>query len=223
MTPDANLQPAYYVSGDVEIDGEVAIAPGAILTAEPGSRLIIAQGACLGSEVVIHVRQSDLIIEPEANLGSGVLIVGWGRIGAQACIGAGSTLINPQVSPRSVVAPRSLVGDYSRSSAARPESPGAADAPALTELSDQGNTNGAAPVTETLEAQTATAPSSQSNGHNNGHSNSHSNSQNNGQNNGQNSSGTGLPYIYGREQVQLLLDTLFPQRQALGTSSPRSE
>ncbi|MBD0334318.1 MAG: carbon dioxide concentrating mechanism protein [Cyanobacteria bacterium Co-bin13] len=209
MTPDANLQPAYYVYGDVEIAGEVAIAPGAILTAEPGSRLVIAQGACLGAEVVIHVRQGDLIIEPEANLGSGVLIVGWGRIGAQACIGSGSTLINPQLSPRSVVAPRSLVGDYSRSSSASPESTESPESP------DEVSLDAAATGAEALEAQATI----ENNGHSNGHGNSHSN----GHNNGQNSGGSGLSYVYGREQVQLLLNTLFPHRQALDTSSPRSE
>ena len=208
--PEVNLQPAYYVHGDVEIDREVAIASGVILTADPGCRLIIARGACIGPEVVIHGRQGDLIIEPEAALGSGVLIVGRGRVGAQACVGAGSTLINPQLSPRAVVAPRSVVGDFSRREGAG-EPARAPEAPAPASPAPENAASTSAPEQSSIEAVAPEAETAAQAAANNGHSNGH------------NSNGAGFSHVYGRDQVQQLLTTLFPHRQSLGTPPSRSE
>jgi carbon dioxide concentrating mechanism protein CcmN len=206
MTPATPATPEMYASscvyGDVAIDQGVAIAAGVILIADPGSRLVIARGSCLGAGTVIHARQGMLVIEPETSLGSNVLVVGAGRLGAQACVGAGSTLINPQLAPRAVVPARSLLGD--RSSAAA--EPAAETSP---ELAAEPAKGGQPPVPVQ-----------------NGHQNGHQNGQNgqNSQNGQAPSGGPVYTQVYGREQVQLLLATLFPARQPLGASPPpRSE
>ncbi len=101
--------------------GQVVVAPGVaqannvILGAAPGCRLVVSTGVCLGSDVIIQATRGDLIIEPGANLGSGVLVVGRGRIGQHACVGANSTLIDPTLKTGQVVPPNALVGDLSRS------------------------------------------------------------------------------------------------------------
>jgi carbon dioxide concentrating mechanism protein CcmN len=100
-----------YVYGDVDIAPGVAMAEGVLLGADPGCRLVISAGVCLGADVVIRVSQGPLVIEPGANLGSGVLVVGHGRIGYHACIGANSTVINPNIEAHAVVAPKALLGD----------------------------------------------------------------------------------------------------------------
>lgn len=104
-----SYQKVYFVHGNVEIDPSVAIAPGSILEAEPGCRLIVATGVCLGTDVTLQARWGDLVIEPGVSLGSGVLVVGAGRIGHRSCIGSASTLINPQILPQTTLPPRSLV------------------------------------------------------------------------------------------------------------------
>ncbi|HEY9881350.1 MAG TPA: hypothetical protein V6D29_23035 [Leptolyngbyaceae cyanobacterium] len=191
LTPDATAHALYYVHGDVDIDGEVAIASGAILIAEPGSRLIIARGACIGTDVVIRARQGELIIEPEASVASGALIVGCGRIGAQSCVGSGSTVLNPNLAPRTVIPPRSLAGEVGRSEDFLPK------------VLDQEAQLEAESVSSPPEQVTSAAePTSELEEHNH-----------NGNGNGASSS-----HVYGREQVQQLLKTLFPHRQSLSTS-----
>lgn len=101
-------------SGDVEVSPGVVVASNVVLAAAPGSRLVIAPGACIGPGVVIQVQGGTLVIEANASLGSGVLVVGAGRIGAYTCIGSETTLINPQLPSHQVVAARSLTGDPSR-------------------------------------------------------------------------------------------------------------
>lgn len=103
-----------YVYGDVDIAPGVAMAEGVLLGAESGCRLVISAGVCLGADVVIRVSRGTLVVEPGANLGSGVLVVGPGRIGHHACIGANSTVINPNVEAHGVVAPKALLGDPSQ-------------------------------------------------------------------------------------------------------------
>lgn len=212
LTPDVISSKAVAVLGTVEIDAEVAIAAGVILIAEPGSRLVISQGVCLGAAVIVRARQGDLIIEPEATLGSGVVVVGQGRIGTQACIGSGSTVINPHLAARSVVPPRSLVGDPSRALVAPTDESGVPESGVPLSLAV------AAEAGSAEMAVSGSLPNGQngSNGHSNGHGDSSSN--------GQGSTGNGFSPVYGRDQVQQLLDTLFPHRQPLDHSSPpRSE
>jgi len=102
-------QTHYCVMGDVTVADDVAIAPGVVLKASPGSRIVIASGACLAGGVCIQSRKGVLTIGANANLGANVLVVGHGEIGAQACISPGSTLMNPQVETEGLVPPGSLV------------------------------------------------------------------------------------------------------------------
>ncbi|MBD1883787.1 carbon dioxide concentrating mechanism protein [Microcoleus vaginatus] len=116
------------MSGDVVVNEGAAIAPGAILQAAPGSRISIAAGACIGMGVILHAREGTLEIAAGAILGAGVLVVGAGTIGENACIGAGTTLINPCIDKMQIMAAGSLIGDTSRQAAAEatPTAPTAA-------------------------------------------------------------------------------------------------
>ena len=58
-----------FLSGDVVVNEGAAIAPGAILQADPGSRLSIAAGACIGMGVILHAREGTLEIAAGAILG----------------------------------------------------------------------------------------------------------------------------------------------------------
>ena len=104
----------FYVSGNVMIHPSAVIAPGVLLQADPDSELVLAAGVCIGVGCVLHAHQGVLEIGTGATLGSNVLIVGQGRIGANACIGAMTTIINTSVLPQQMVPPGSLLGDGSR-------------------------------------------------------------------------------------------------------------
>jgi carbon dioxide concentrating mechanism protein CcmN len=106
------------MSGDVVVNEGAAIAPGVILQADPGSRISIAAGACIGLGVILHAREGTLEIEAGVILGAGVLVVGAGKIGANACIGAGTTLIDPCIDKMQIMPAGSLMGDTSRQAAA---------------------------------------------------------------------------------------------------------
>lgn len=103
-----------YASGDVTIDPSAAIAPGVLLQADPDSRIAIAAGACIGMGSVLHANQGTLIVETGATLGAGVLIVGAVKIGANACVGSVTTILNRDVERGNVIPPGSLLGDESR-------------------------------------------------------------------------------------------------------------
>ncbi len=104
----------YYVNGDVTIHPGAAIAPGVLLQADPESQIIIGAGACVGMGAVLHAHQGVLEVGESANIGTGVLIVGKGKIGTNACIGSMTTIFNNSVESGEVIAPGSLLGDSSR-------------------------------------------------------------------------------------------------------------
>ena len=104
----------FYISGNVTVHPSAAIAPGVMLQADPDSHLILAAGVCIGIGCVLHAHQGTLELEAGVTLGSGVLIVGRGKIGANACIGAMTTIIDSSVPAKEMVAPGSLIGDRSR-------------------------------------------------------------------------------------------------------------
>jgi carbon dioxide concentrating mechanism protein CcmN len=110
-----SLQPALdsnsYIQGDVTIEPGAVIAPGVLLQASPNSRIIIGAGACLGMGVILQVYEGTLEIQAGASLGAGVLVVGAGKIGSNACIGTTSTLLNPSIEASQVIAPGSLLGE----------------------------------------------------------------------------------------------------------------
>ncbi|HEY9889559.1 MAG TPA: hypothetical protein V6D02_14235 [Candidatus Obscuribacterales bacterium] len=109
----------------------MAIAAGVVLIAASDCRLIIESGVCIGTGVVIQAYGGDLTLAAGASLGRDALLIGTGTIGAGACIGAESTLINPQVAATAVVAARSLIG---------------ASLPAVDTASTNGNGNGFTPA-----------------------------------------------------------------------------
>ncbi|MBE9126029.1 MULTISPECIES: transferase [unclassified Coleofasciculus] len=103
-----------YVEGDVSIDPSAAIATGVILRADPDSQIIIAAGVCIGAGSILHAYQGTLEVEACANLGAGVLILGKGKIGANASVGALTTIYNASLAPAQVVPATSVVGDRGR-------------------------------------------------------------------------------------------------------------
>ena len=107
--PDSNS----YIQGDVTIEPGAVIAPGVLLQAGPNSRIIVGAGACLGMGVILQAHEGTLEIQAGASLGAGVLVVGSGTIGSNACIGTTSTLLNPSVASSQVIAPGSLLGEMS--------------------------------------------------------------------------------------------------------------
>ncbi|AFY86539.1 MAG: hypothetical protein CLLPBCKN_003199 [Chroococcidiopsis cubana SAG 39.79] len=103
-----------HISGEVIIDRTAAIAPGVVFHADPNSKIIIAAGVCIGMGVVLHAHDGNVEIETGVNLGAGVLVVGKATIGANACVGAATTVFNCSVAPKQVIPPGSLLGDTSR-------------------------------------------------------------------------------------------------------------
>ena len=184
------------MSGDVVVNDGAAIAPGVILQADPGSRLSIAAGACIGMGAILHAREGNLDIGAGVILGAGVLVVGSGTIGANACIGAAATLIDPCIPQMQILPAGSLLGDSSRQIIAE-------DAPPET-------TAAAAPAVEPPQKEeikletppeTAAEPSPESNG---------------AQPPPQPAEGPTI--LYGQAHIHQLLGTLFPHRQAFNRS-----
>lgn len=103
-----------YKSGEVTIDPSAAIAIGVVLKAEPNSQIIIGKGVCIGMGAILHAYDGILEVEAGANLGASVLVVGEGKIGANACIGLAATILNPSIKPGQVIASGSIIGDSSR-------------------------------------------------------------------------------------------------------------
>ncbi|MBO9999680.1 MAG: hypothetical protein J7641_11875 [Cyanobacteria bacterium SID2] len=104
-----------YVSGDVTIHPSAAIANGVVLQAGENSRISIAAGVCIGLGAVLHAYDGAIEIETGANLGAGALVVGCCTIGAHACIGAASTVLDARIAPNCILPTGSIVGDLSRS------------------------------------------------------------------------------------------------------------
>lgn len=102
------------ICGDVEIHPTASIASGVILQAAPNSKIIIGVDACIGMGVIITAYGGVVEIADGATLGSGVLIVGHGKIGSNACVGTASTVFNASVDSMKVVTPGSIIGDVSR-------------------------------------------------------------------------------------------------------------
>jgi carbon dioxide concentrating mechanism protein CcmN len=198
----SHLSSSSSIEGDVDLAPGVAIAPGVLLGAAPGCRLVIAAGVCLGADVVVQARQGDLVLEPGVSLGSGVLVVGHGSIGQHTCVGANSTVINPALGASQVVAPGTLVGDPSQAlPGQRTQSQGVNGA-------SNGYGNGASGQSNHGVSSTAQNRSAQVRNGSNGNA-SGANAQN----------GNGSS-VYGKTQVNRLLATLFPHRQALNGARP---
>ncbi|MEH2024325.1 transferase [Nostoc sp.] len=103
-----------YINGEVTIHPSAVLAPGVILQAAVNSKIIIGAGVCIGMGAILQVHEGTLEVEAGANLGAGFLMIGKGKIGANACIGSATTVFNYSVEPGQVVAPGSILGDTSR-------------------------------------------------------------------------------------------------------------
>jgi carbon dioxide concentrating mechanism protein CcmN len=104
-----------HLYGNVSIDPSAVIAPGVLLQADENHRISIGAGVCIGAGTIVQAAGGNLYIEAGVCLGRGVLIVGSGSIDRDACIGAGTTVIDPQIEAGAMIPPHSLLGDRSRS------------------------------------------------------------------------------------------------------------
>ena len=112
LQPVTNIEP--FVSGDVKIEPNVAIAAGVIIQAADNCQVIIGAGVCIGMGVIIHAYQGNIEIESGATIGSGVLLLGKSKIGANVCVGALATIIEQDLEPNQVVLPASIIGNSGR-------------------------------------------------------------------------------------------------------------
>ncbi|NER86807.1 MAG: transferase [Moorea sp. SIO2C4] len=103
-----------HVEGNVSIDPSAAISAGVILRADPDSKITIAAGVCIGMGAIIHAHKGTVEVESGASLGAGVLVVGKGKIGANASIGSLTTIWNHSVESLQVVPSASVLGDKGR-------------------------------------------------------------------------------------------------------------
>jgi carbon dioxide concentrating mechanism protein CcmN len=179
--------------GDVIVHPSAAIAPGVILRAAPNSRIVIAAGVCIGMGAVIHAYQGAIEIETGANLGPGVLMVGEGKIGANACIGGVTTIYNASVEPLQVVPAGSVIGDTSRHPTLE-----CATVPEATEAEPQAESlNGETPSEEPASPEIPSPPEPSETS----------------------KRPPGNP-VYGQVRVNELLFTLFPRGNSLNRNSP---
>ncbi len=200
------------ISGDVVVDEGAAIAPGVILRADPDSRISIAAGACIGMGVIIHAREGTLEVGAGVILGAGVLIVGSGAIGANACIGAATTLINPCVDKMQILPAGSLIGNDDRQVTleatvepkaepkAEPEIPAATTQPVEepVETSEADRTKPETPPETTSSSESTAAEQAPQPGE--------------------------VPTIlYGQAHINRLLGTLFPYRQSFNRSDQNGQ
>jgi carbon dioxide concentrating mechanism protein CcmN len=103
-----------HISGDVKIHPSAVLAPGVILQAAPNSSIVIGAEVCLGMGTILNAYQGCIEIESGAILGAGVLFIGAGKIGTNACVGTATTIFNASVASMAAIAPGSLLGDTSR-------------------------------------------------------------------------------------------------------------
>ncbi len=211
----------YCVVGDVTIEATAAIASGVVLQAASGSRIVVGKGVCLAAGVCIQSRAGILSIADGASLGANVLVIGQGSIGANACISAGSTVINPAVEAEAVLPPDTLIESSQAAVSAAGVSHTSAY-PAHDFANDKVNQPfGYSPSTNGVQSgysafkEGASQDSSFQNG----------SFQNDASQNGNGASSLEVRpaynKVYGREQVSQLISALFPHRQPLdGNSSP---
>jgi carbon dioxide concentrating mechanism protein CcmN len=200
------------MSGDVVVNEGAAIAPGVILQAEPGSRISIAAGACLGLGVILHAREGNLEIGAGVILGAGVLVVGAGTIGTSACIGAGTTLIDPCIDQMQIMPAGSLIGDTSRQASAEATAAAPTAAPTSPETPEATTPPVAPPIEPPSPAQTPpqTAPEKAAEP-------PESTAAEPPQ------PGETPTILYGQAHINRLLGTLFPHRQAFNRSEENGQ
>ena len=184
--------PEVYISGNVTIDESAIIAPGVILRAASDSSIVIKAGACLGMGSILTASGGNIEIEEGVIIGAGVLVLGSGRIGANACIGSATTIISSSIETHAVVHAGSLIGDPSQDSTITIETP----ATSLSEekATDPWSSDASTSVeVEEIPTPTVVTPSEQP------------------KNNAKNP-------VVGQVYINQLLVTLFPERQSIKNS-----
>jgi carbon dioxide concentrating mechanism protein CcmN len=211
-----------YVEGDVSIDPSAAIAPGVMLRAAPDGKIVIAAGVCIGMGSILHAHQGTLEVEAGATLGAGVLVVGKGKIGANACIGSASTIWNNSIEPWQIVPATSVVGDKGRQTA---------DVPSTSTSSPSPNTS-SSPTSDTLNSSKSTTGQEALNGKAVPHSTvefidtTNENSSTEIKQDSPTEQKTELPeietgkYVYGQGSLDRILKTLFPYNTNLPLNRP---
>lgn len=199
------LQPAtqaeVYILGDVQIDPSAAIAPGVILQAAPDCQITIAAGACLGMGTIICASYGDVAVEAGVILGAGVLILGQATVGANSCIGAATTIYNTTVEPMQFVQAGTVLGDTSR------------EVKFIEQVEEEGTATTAIPPEPQTQSQTQT-PSEPPPPETPAVTPDSPESTQNGQTPAQPLAQKPQPsQVYGREQVNQMLLSLFPHRR----------
>jgi carbon dioxide concentrating mechanism protein CcmN len=100
----------FHVSGDVTIHPNVAIASGVLIQADPDCQIVIESGVCIGMGTIIHAYKGVIEIKSGVTIGTGVLIVGAMIIGANACVGSMTTVLNHAVPASELILAGTLLG-----------------------------------------------------------------------------------------------------------------
>ena len=191
-----------YISGEVTIDPSAAIAPGVLLQASPNSQIIIGAGVCIGMGSILNAHEGTLEVEAGANLGAGVLLVGKGKIGANACIGSTTTILNRSIEPRQVVAAGSVIGDESRQVAATGVG------------ATIGVTGESAPTPSSAQLQTTEAATANGKAESVTDSSSAQETSEPTESASESPEATG-PRVAGQDRLNRMMSTMFPHRQSL--------
>lgn len=210
-----------YIGGEVIIHPSAVIAPGVILQAAPNSKIIIGSGVCIGMGSILQVHEGTLEVEAGANLGAGFLMVGRGKIGANACIGAATTVFNCSVDSGQVVASGSVIGDSSRRITVSAELIGDTNQPQLSTSHPSSSSTELEHGNKGLEEkgtggqEEASSPDSslsQPPHQREPPSNSDTSTSKTEKTSTNSSTSTGT-FIYGQENIQRLMITLFPHKK----------
>jgi len=213
----------YCCNGDVSVADTAVVGAGTVLQALPGSQVRIEAGACIGAGVVIQAKAGTLVVEAQASLGTGVLLVGQGYIGRAATVGPASTLINPAVAAHTIISPHSLQGVPGAAAGQAGGQPTAAAAETPSSFNPDRPTGPhrvpLTPRTTTpVEPQPVEPKPVETAGHGVSYGIGQPSDSNGSSENGAGTNGSGLAArktVYGRDQVNGLLSALFPHRQSL--------
>lgn len=189
------------IYGQVTVHPSVTLAPTALLQAEPGSQLLLAAGVCVGAGTILHAHGGKLEIESGVSLGSAVLLIGSGKIGANACVGSMVTIMNPAIAPGTVVTAATLLGDASRSIELSPEQISVAE-PSPPALSNPSTAN-PQPITSDQNGAGSNHGAG-SNGKVEAHTPDHTPGS---------QEGRGTQLVTGKAALNELMTALFPHRQ----------
>ena len=229
-----------YVEGNVSIDPSAVISAGVILRADPDSKITIAAGVCIGMGAIIHAHKGTVEVESGASLGAGVLVVGKGKIGANASIGSLTTIWNHSVESLQVVPSASVLGDKGRplpeESQPSPDTLEQNPQESSSTVPDQSSTtesvNGQVPSTSHTVA-TDTTDTTQSNSIETNTTDTNSIDTNTTETNTtetieaettpesqtESPAPKTQPTVHGQGSLNRLLDTLFPYNQSFNSSS----